>query len=193
MRPRSFNLPDLSGLDAPLTANYVLSITFGARAFPPGRAQHLVTGLVRCTEGALRCYEQARRRLERSAELDSFTEYLRGTDELELTFMALQRTMRLADGLRASPQTSVGNGDVPSQADRDLLRLVRNAIDHADGQVEHAGRGHAIRLDVQRDDSTIGDGSQLLTVSHARLAGWLRTLHELSVAVTTRPQDWIRP
>ncbi len=191
MRPRSFSLPDLSGLDDRLTASYLLSITFGARAFPPGRAQHLVTGLVRCTEGALRRYEEARMRLERSVAQDSLMEYLRGTDHMELTFMALHRTMRLADALRASPETRVGNGDLPPEADRSLLRLMRNAIDHADGQIAHAGKGQAIHLDVQGDSSTISDGDHIFTVSHARFASWVRTLHGLCVLLTNRPEDWV--
>lgn len=81
-RPLTFSLPDLSGLDDKLTANYILSTTFG-RSFPPADAQHLVTSFVRSTEGALRRYEEARLQLEQSAEQDSLVEYLRGADDLK--------------------------------------------------------------------------------------------------------------
>jgi hypothetical protein len=75
-RPSRFSLPDLSGLDDKLTANYILSASFG-RVFPPGDAQHLVTAFVRSTESALRRYEEARLRLERSTTRDSLVDYLR--------------------------------------------------------------------------------------------------------------------
>jgi hypothetical protein len=189
----SFRLPDLSGLDDRLTANYLVSLTIG-RGFPPGGAQQLVTSFVRCTEGTLRRYEEARVRLARSVAEDSLTEYLRGTDDMELTFMALHRTMRHAERLSQSPETRVGKHDLPPQCDRDLLRKMRNAIDHADEPIVdgHAGKGRPIRLHVASDGSTISRGKQILTVEHARFAAWVQTLHSLAVGLTNRPQDWLR-
>jgi hypothetical protein len=184
MRPRSFRLPDLSGLDDRLTENHLLSLMLSVPGFPSGVAQQLVTGLVRCTEGALRRYEDARLRLQRSAAQDSLTEYLRGTLEMELTFMALNRSMRLAEKL---PGKSLC---LPSTADRTLLRRMRNAIEHAEGQIAHAGKGKAIRLDVQCVDSTISDGTEVFTVAHDRFAAWLRGLHGLCVGLTSRSREW---
>jgi hypothetical protein len=194
MRPRSLSLPDLSVLDDQLTANYIVALTIG-RGFPEGDAQQLVTSFVRCTEGALRRYEEARLRLVRSVAQDSLTEYLRGTDDMELTFMALHRTMRLAESLSESPATRIAKHELPPQRDRDLLREMRNAIDHADKPIldGHAGKGRPIRLHVETDGSTLSRGERILTVEHARFAGWVRTLHSLAVGLTNRPQDWVRP
>jgi hypothetical protein len=54
VRPKSFALPDLSGLDVDLVGNLLLSMTLRA-ALPPGEAQHLLTAFARSTESALRC------------------------------------------------------------------------------------------------------------------------------------------
>jgi hypothetical protein len=156
--PGPFSLPDLSRLDGELTANYIVSVTIG-RGFPPGDAQHLVTAFVRSTDGALRRYEEARVRLERSVREDSIVQYLRGADDLELAFLALHRTMRLAEGLMRSPETSVGKTQLPSQGSRDLLRVMRNAIDHLNEPIieGRAGKGHPLQLEVRDDHSTIAD------------------------------------
>lgn len=107
-----FSLPDLSALDGALTANYIVSVTIGRR-FPPGNAQHLVTAFVRSTDGALRRYEQARLRLEFSSREDDLVEYLRGADDLEVAFMALHRTMRLAEGLKQARTRLSGGTNCP--------------------------------------------------------------------------------
>lgn len=191
-RPLSFSLPDLSGLDDKLVANYVESVTIG-RSFPPGVAQHLVTAFVRGTESALRRYEEARLQLERSGKQDSFVEYLRGADDLELAFMALHRTMRLGEGLVRSPGTAVGKSQWPARADREQLRAMRNALDHIDQPIieGRAGKGHPLQLEVGGDDSTIADDAGTHTVSHARFGEWVETLHRLAVDLTNRPQDWV--
>jgi hypothetical protein len=191
--PGPFSLPDLSGLDGDLTANYIVSVTIG-RSFPPGDAQHLVTAFVRSTDGALRRYEDARTRLERSVREDSIVEYLRGADDLEQAFMAVHRTMRLAEGLMRSSETRVGKNQLPSQADRDLLRMVRNAIDHINEPIigGRAGKGRPLQLEVRNDDSAIADEAGTHTVSHAQFGEWMKTLHTLAVDLTNRPQDWVR-
>jgi hypothetical protein len=126
-------VPDLSGLDDKLTANLVLSLSVG-RGFPPSDAQHLVTAFVRTTEGALRRYEEARLQLARSVEQDSLVEYLRGLDDMELTFMALHRAMRIAQGLKDSSETKLRKSQLPAHGDQERLRKMRNAIDHRDGR-----------------------------------------------------------
>jgi hypothetical protein len=189
-----FSLPDLSGLDGDLTANYIVSVEIG-RVFPPGDAQHLVTAFVRSTDGALRRYEQARVRLERSAREDRLVEYLRGSDDLEVAFMALHRTMRLGEGLMKSPETTVGTKQLPSQSDRGLLRVVRNAIDHIDDPIidGRAGTGLPLQLEVGNEDSTIADrAGQFITVPHVTFGSWMRMLHVLAVDLTNRPHDWVR-
>jgi len=97
--PPRFNLPDLSQLDSELTASLMMWLSLG-RGFPPGDAQHLVMAFVRTTESALRRYEEARLRLQRSADGGNLGEYLRGLNEMELAFMALHRAMRLAVALK---------------------------------------------------------------------------------------------
>ncbi len=200
-RPRRFNLPDLSGLDDKLTANLTLSLRIG-RGFPPGDAQHLVTAFIRTTEGALRRYEGARVQLERSAYKDSFVEYLRGLDDMELTFMALNRAMRLAEALKTSCGTCVGNRELPREAEREQLRAIRNAVDHNVGPIlnHRAGIGHMLALLVREDDVTIdavdGDDSGTVithTVRHADLGRWLRQLHALALDLINHPDRWVRP
>lgn len=102
--PPQFSIPDLSGLDDHLTANLLLSMSIG-RGFPAGNAQHLVTAFVRTTESALRLYEAARARFTAAAGERSLVGYLRGLGEMELTYMALNRAMRLAVALLESPET----------------------------------------------------------------------------------------
>jgi hypothetical protein len=77
--------------------------------------------------------------------------------------MALHRTMRLAEGLMRSPDTTVGKSQLPSEADRSLLRLVRNALDHIDEPIMEgrAGQGRPLQLEVLSDDSTVADGQGL--------------------------------
>lgn len=193
MRRGPFGLPDLSALDDKLVANYMLDTMHG-RVFPSGDAQHLVTAFVRSTESALRRYEQARLQLEYADEKDNPVERLRGADDLSVAFMVLQRAMRLAEGLMQSPETTVRKGDLPSDGDRDLLRRARNAIEHIDDPIRdrRAGKGSSLELEVRSDDSTIGADSETLTVAHARFGEWVRTLHELAVNLTSRPQDWVR-
>jgi hypothetical protein len=188
-----FSLPDLSALDNKLTANYMLSATFRG-VFPPGDAQHLVTAFVRSTESALRRYEEARLRLEHSTQADGIAEYLRGADDLEIAFMALHRTMRLAEGLMLSDKTKVSKDQLPSKADRGLLRVMRNAIDHINQAIidGHAGKGQPLQLEVEHDSSTISDDAGPHTVSHHKFGEWVRMLHELAVALTNRPGDWVR-
>lgn len=193
-RPRRFNIPDLSGLDERLTANLSVSLSIG-RGFPPGDAQHLVTGFIRTTEGALRRYEQARVRLQRSADEDSLVGYWRGLDDMELTFVALNRAMRFAEALKTSHETDVGKGDLPRGAERDQLRVIRNAINHNVQPIldHHAGVGHTLVLRIGEDDMTIDtierDSGAVTThqVAHADMARWLRKLHELAVDLINNP------
>lgn len=190
-RPRRFTFPDLSALDDGLVPSYMVSLAL-VGGFPPGKTQHLVTGFVRCTESALRRYEEARTCLERSAAQDSLKEYMRGTDDLEVAFTALHRAMRLAQRLHESPATRVGRRDLPRRADRELLREVRNAIDHADGPVIAglAGKGNSIRLEVQSEASLIYNGDRTLRVTHAQMATWIEQLHSLARALTGQPAAW---
>jgi hypothetical protein len=192
-RPRRLNLTDFSALDDKLTANLMLDLTLRG-GFPPGTAQHLVTAFVRTFEVALRCYERARLQLERSVAQDSLAEYLRGLDDMELTFIALHRAMRLAEGLMASSETKVGMKQLPSASERDELRKMRNAIDHRDGAIIDglAGTGLTIALHVREDDLIIDDHHGSHTVKHTELSNWVRKLHELAVELTSHPERYVR-
>jgi hypothetical protein len=93
---------------------------------------------------------------------------------MEVAVTALHRAMRLAEGLMRSPETTVGKQDVPADTDRDLLRLMRNAIDHNNQPIieGRAGKGQTLALWVGSDDSTIDDASGTQTVTHAQLGQW---------------------
>jgi len=191
--PSQFSIPDLSGLDDHLVANLVLSMSIG-RGFPPGNAQHLVTAFVRTTESALRRYEAARAQLEGSAAAQSLAAYLRGLDDMELTYIALNRAMRLAVALKQSPDTNVSRTDLPSKQDQDRLRLMRDAIEHRESPImaNLAGIGKTVALSVRESDSTIEDATRSYTATHDTLASWIQRLHALAVKLTNEPQVWSR-
>ena len=176
-----------------MTANLVLSMTIG-RGFPVGSAQHLVTAFVRTTESALRRYEAARAELEAAAAAHSLAGYFRGLDDMELTFMALNRAMRLAVALKESPETKVARADLPSQEVQDRLRRMRDAIEHREGPIKanQAGIGKTIALSVRENESTIEDDKQNYAAAHDDVASWIQLLHELAVKLTNEPQVWSR-
>jgi hypothetical protein len=191
--PSRFVMPDLSGLDDRLTDNLLLSMMVG-RGFPVGDAQHLVTAFVRTTESALRRYEAGRTSVETAASGHSLSRYLRGLDDIELTFMALNRAMRLAVALMESPETKVSKSMLPSQSERDRLRKMRDAIEHREGPIKasQAGIGKTIALSVRETESTIEDDKQAYVVLHDELASWIEGLHGLAVKLTNEPHVWSR-
>lgn len=195
--PRQINMPDLSGLDSKLTENLVRARLAG-RGFPDGKAHHLVTAFTRTTESALRRYEEARLQLLRSTvaatNMRRIAEFIRGQDDLEVTLMVLHRAMRVADRLRASPETKVSRRELPTQADRDLLRDVRNAVDHRDHPIVAglAGTGRMLAILVRERDLTIDVDDDALTITHDDLADWIRALHTLAAALTNEPERWLR-
>jgi hypothetical protein len=191
--PSHFVIPDLSGLDDHLTDNLLLSMLTG-RGFRVGDAQHLVTAFIRTTESALRLYEAARARFDAAAARHSLASYLRGLDEMELTYMALNRAMRLAVALVESPETKVSNGMLPSQSERDRLRKMRDAIEHREGPIKasQAGIGKTIALSVRETESTIDDDTQRYVTRHDELASWIKLLHALATKLTNEPQAWSR-
>jgi hypothetical protein len=198
-RPRRLNLTDLSALDDKLTANLMLGLTIG-RGFPPGKDQHRVTAFIRTFEVALRCYERARLQLELSVTQDSLTKFIRGLDDMELTFITLHRGMRLAEALMDSPGTKVRKQQLPRFPEREELRKMRNAIDHREGAIRDglAGAGHTLALEVRENDLMIDDYDASCTITshtitHAALGDWVRTLHELAVDLTNHPDRYVRP
>ena len=164
-------------------------MSFGT-GFPPGKAQHLVTAFVRTTESALRRYEAARIQLQASAARHSLAGYLRGLDDMELTYIALNRAMRLAVALKQSPETSVSTHDLPAQRDQDRLRVMRDAIEHREGPIKAnlAGIGKTISLSVRENESSIEDGEHSYTATHSELALWIKRLHALAVKLTNEPK-----
>jgi hypothetical protein len=186
-----FSLPDLSGLDAALLANYWLSQTIG-RGFPPGDTQHLVTAFIRSMDGTLRRYEDARIRLDRSSREDKLVEFIRGSDDLQFALISLHRTMRLAEGLMRSPDTNVSKRELPPPAERDQLRVMRNAIDHVDEPIidGRAGQGLPLQLEVMNSTVRISDECGLHQVDQGVVGSWVETLHALAVTLTNEPHKW---
>lgn len=191
-RPRSFELPDLSGLDKELTSNHMLEMTFRGKAFPPGEASGLVTALVRTTESAVEAYERARLLFAESAERNSFGRYMKGLSEMEVCITALDRAMRVAERLALSEETKVGPDNLPSRNVRKRLSRMRNAIDHIDRPLA-AGRfggGEYLFLYVSNADLLIHDGGAELKVKQADFGDWVVRLHELAGALTRDPLAW---
>jgi predicted exporter len=191
--PSRFAIPDLSGLDSNLTANLLLSMSIG-RGFPASNAQHLVTAFVRTAESALRRYEAARAQLAAAGAGGNLAGYFRGLDDMELTFMALNRAMRLAVALKESPETKVSRADLPSKDEQRRLRRMRDAIEHREGPIKanQAGIGKTIALTVSESQSTIEDDSQGYTTTHVELAYWIQLIHALAVRLTNEPDAWSR-
>lgn len=83
---------------------------------------------------------------------------------------------------------------MPPEADRSLLRVMRNAIDHIDQPIidGRAGKGNPLQLEVENHASKIADAAGTHTVSHATFGGWMETLHRLAIDLIDRPQNWIR-
>jgi hypothetical protein len=102
--------------------------------------------------------------------------------------------MRLAEALKDSRETIVGNGQLPSKVHRDLLRAVHNAIDHDDEPIRRgrAGKGEALALEVQEETIAIDGEHGHLSVDQEDLGAWVRQLHELTVALTNDPANWVR-
>jgi hypothetical protein len=153
------------------------------RGWPEGEAQHLLTAIARATDAALRCYEDARLRLERAAQ-----------EHAVIGFIALHRAMRLADALVASLETTVDESHLPPENGRSRLRRMRNAIDHRDKPIKRgdAGIGKTLALNVREHDSTIDDDEGTLTLTHVELGDSIRRLHSLVVDLTNHPEQWTR-
>lgn len=191
-RPRSLEFPDLSDLDNGLTANLLLETVFRGNCFHDNDTCGLVLGLVRTTESAVRGYERARSLLVHSVDEDSLGAYLEGLSEMEVACTALYRAMRVAERLLDSPVTIVNDDWLPSEGDRELLRHMRNAIDHVDGPISsgRCGQGERLFLFVAETDLMIDEGGGNLTVSHTAFGEWVRQLHILASELTRDPATW---
>ena len=153
-----------------------------------------MTAFIRTSEVALRRYEETRLQLQRSADEDSLVQYLRGCDDMELTLIALHRAMRVAEALKTSRETNVSSAELPSAAERDQLRKMRNAIDHVDEPIlgGRAGIGQTLALHVREDDVMIDHKDGPLTATHSQVGGWVQRLHGLAVNLTNHPGRWAR-
>ena len=170
-------------------------LVFQGRSLPEGEALQLAIHFVRTLEIALRLYEQVRSTLTSTVGNGRgiFT-YLRGVSELELTVIALHRSTRLAEGLVQSPETTVTKESLPSSVNRDLLRRMRNAIDHVDGPIRgDLQEGHMLAVFLTETDLMIDDeGGETLKVSQRDFGGWVSQLHALAAALTSTPDRWVR-
>jgi hypothetical protein len=195
--PTSFDFPDLSVLNpGGLVTNWVFVLIFGPR-WPEGNAQWLVTALGPSCEAVLDRYESARRHFEDSTQSENPLHiYMRGLIDMELTFMALNRAMRLVEKLRISPETTLGREDVASTTEQDRIRHMRNAIDHSDGPIVggHSGKGNPLSLEVRERDMSIYDTKrrQLLTATHQEVGEWIQRLWSLALDLIRHPEKWSR-
>lgn len=108
--------------------------------------------------------------------------------------MAVNRTMRLAEELCRSKLTSIDPLQIPSPADQQRLRDMRDAIEHNDDPIlkGEAGVGLALALDVTDTDLSINRKGRIVTVSQAEFGGWTRDLHVLAKNLATDPGSWRR-
>ena len=99
-----------------------------------------MVAFVRTFDHALRQYETARTNVVEATEQQQLVAYMRGCADMEAAVIFLNKAMRLGVALMESPETKIGKDQIPSKADRDRLRKMRNAVDHDDGPIL-AGRG----------------------------------------------------
>lgn len=140
---------------------------------------------MRTTDAALKAYERSRELLEEFLSGGKFTPYLQGISELELTFLALHRAMRLAEAFMRSPETRVAKARLPMDRQRDELRDFRNAIDHVDGPIKRGEIVPGWMNSVFLTDKLILLDSEKgpLEVRQKDLGDWIRNLHRLCVDV----------
>lgn len=190
--PDEVLLPDLSALDPNLMALGMLLAAVGALSDVEDGALGVLT-LFRTTESALKCYERSRLLFASpdGGPNGDFWSYLRGLTEMELTLMALDRAMRVAEKLVGSRGTTIRSKQIPSQAVRDRVRLMRNGIDHVDERLRRVGTVTALWPD--RDEMTIEDPQGTpLVLSYEDLADALRKLHTLASDLIANPANWLK-
>ncbi len=163
--------------------------------FPPGKAQFLATTFVRTFDHALRRYETARTNVTEAAEKQQLVAYLRGIADMEAAVIFLNKAMRLAARLVESQETRIGKDRLPSHADRDKLRKMRNAIDHDDEPIldGRAGTGEILSLALGSTQMAIADeAGEERIVSYEQFASWLEKLHDLVWALIDDPESLSR-
>jgi hypothetical protein len=113
--------------------------------------------------------------LESASRDEKVMAFARGATDMEAVFWSLHRAMRVGEALARSAETTVSLAQLPSSSDRDKLRKMRNAIDHADGPIVlgRAGKGEALTLLIGSDDMSISDEDGVTQmVTHTEFAQW---------------------
>jgi hypothetical protein len=164
------------------------------KSFPPGPVPFLVMEFVRTVEQTVDLYQKARERLEGSSRSGALIGFVRAAGDLEIAYLVLNKAMRIGEALVRSPDTTVGKAWLPSEADRNRLRLMRNAIEHEVEPITagRGGKGESLALEVRAAFAQIADDSGTLTATHEELARWIRTLHELAAGIVEQPEAWVR-
>jgi hypothetical protein len=177
--PSLSHLATSSSLDAALNA-WLPGL--GRYAAPAGP---LLAHLARLTDKAILEYESAR------ASLDAFikgrrggrlTDLFRAYDHLETCIDAVARAANFAEALRTDPgPPTIHLKQLPTVAARDRVRLVRNAIQHAEEDLlkgktpQVTGRPSLL---IARDKS-LGVARKGMYIRYGDLANWITRYHDL--------------
>lgn len=178
-------MPSLAHLDSKNTLNALLNMLFGRRGVFPPPARELVSNLTRLTDKAVLEYEAARSALDRFVyppHNRPIGDLLRTCDHLETCLDSVHRAGLHAEELRDLPgQPTVTAGQLPSREAHDRVRIVRNAVQHAEQRIldGKTGFGTGRPTALLATDTTLVAGQKGLYIRYAWLAAWITLYHDL--------------
>jgi hypothetical protein len=175
-----WRLPDLSALFDKNMLNVGLDRFSGNASIGPNAGAHDVQqwlNLVRLTDKSIRCFEAARHHLAEysaNAHEGRVSSFYLAVDDLESTVSATHRAVLASAALQ--PAVAVGLA-TPTERQADLLRRVRNRVEHIDERVaRRQQRSQPIHLHYLLPAPTrvIIDGLEL---PHRDLASCIRKMY----------------
>lgn len=179
--------PDLSGLEQPLLANYILNVTFLGHSIsdtPRIRAWSHV--FIVCVDKAVRYYCEGRRKLVDYVGSSNKTSLLiAGLADFETCINTTKRCLRLVERLasdREAPHIERSQRRL-LQSFSDEITRTRDALEHMDERIAAMAHdsGEPQLLCVTRDGVALIIGAE--RIEFERLAACLRHLHSLATTL----------
>jgi hypothetical protein len=178
-------MPSLRHLDSKNTLNAMLNMALRGRGVLGHPGQGLLSNLTRLTDKAVIEYEAARAALDRYVDPAGnrpLSELFRTFDHLETCLDAVHRAGRHAEALRTVPSTpNINLSQLPSRKARERVRVVRNAIQHAEGDLlkGKTGFGTGRPVGLIATSTTLVAGEKALYIRYNWLAAWITLYHDL--------------